>query len=185
MTRARKEVLPTMRLLTAVILISTTVIPATAQESGVTKPQAGFPEYAQHAPPSRVGLGIQVGDPSGISLKVYRRSATRKGLLGTVNAYSFLAAWNLDRFFYLNAHALRERALEDSPLNYYIGPGLIVGIRDDTRSSNDFVAGVSAEGGLNFFTERFEVFLGLTPWFRVLPDPGLYLGGGVGLRFYP
>ncbi|MDX1741548.1 MAG: hypothetical protein R3178_09655, partial [Rhodothermales bacterium] len=98
---------------------------------------------------------------------------------------SFLAAWNLDRFFYLNAHSLRERALEDSPLNYYIGPGVIVGVRDRTSDDSEFVAGVSAEGGLNFFTERFEVFLGLTPWFRVIPEPDLFLGGGVGIRFYP
>jgi hypothetical protein len=161
------------------------VRPAAAQEAGASSPTSSSPNLERHPPPSRVGLGIQVGDPSGISLKVYRRSTTRKGILGTVDAYSFLAAWNLDSFFYLNAHALKENALEDSPLNYYIGPGLIAGFRDNSTRGNDFVAGISVEGGVNFFTERFEVFLGLTPWFRVIPDPALYLGGGVGLRFYP
>lgn len=174
-----------MRLLPVFMLICVAVRPAAAQEAGTSSPTSPSPSFERHLPPSRVGLGIQVGDPSGISLKVYRRSATRKGILGTVDAYSFLAAWNLDSFFYLNAHALKENGLEDSPLNYYIGPGLIAGFRDNSARDNDFVAGISVEGGVNFFTERFEVFLGLTPWFRVIPDPDLYLGGGVGLRFYP
>ncbi len=158
--------------------------PGAAQEMGGSAPEATSPVLERHPPPGRVGVGIQVGDPTGVSLKIYRRSATRKGILGTVDAYTMLAAWNLDSFFYLDAHALKENALEDSPLNYYIGPGIIIGVRE-WRGENQSVAGVSVEGGLNFFTERFEVYLGLTPWFRIIPDPSLRLGGGVGLRFYP
>jgi len=142
-------------------------------------------DFGQHSPPNRLGIGVQVGDPSGISVKVYRRQAVRRGILGGTDAYSVLAAWNLNRFFYVATHALRENGLEDSPLNYYIGPGLIAGFREFGADDTDLVLGISAEGGINFFTERFEVFLGLTPWFRIIPNQGLYLGGGVGLRFYP
>lgn len=154
-------------------------------QADVSSSPATVADYEQHRPPSRVGLGGQVGDPSGLTLKVYRRQVAREGILRAADAYSFLAAWDLDQFFYFNTHAVHEQPLEDSPLNYYIGPGLIVGFRDRTNRDGEFVAGVSGDFGLNFFTERFEVFLGLTPWFRIIPDPGLYLGGGVGLRYYP
>jgi hypothetical protein len=173
-----------MRVLLLAILSSALATSLAAQDN-VSAPEPSPVNYDQHAPPSRLGLGLQVGDPTGISVKRYRSASTRKGILGTVDAYSFLAAWNLDQFFYLSAHALKENALEDSPLNYYIGPGVIAGVHERSSTDDDFVVGVSAEGGLNFFTERFEVFLGLTPWFRVVPEPGLFLGGGVGLRFYP
>ncbi len=139
--------------------------------------------YGQHSPPSRVGIGGQVGDPSGVTLKVYRRSVRDRGVFGSATAFSFLAAWNLDDFFYLNAHALHERPIEDSPLNYYLGPGVVIGI--DERPSRDLVLGISGDFGLNFFTHRFEVFLEITPWIKLIPDTDGSLGGGIGLRYYP
>ncbi len=173
-----------MRLVLLLGCLMAAAVPATAQDLGTSQTEATSPSAEPHPPPGRVGLGLQVGDPTGFSLKVYRRSSTRKGILGTVDAYTMLAAWNLDSFFYLDAHALKENGLEDSPLNYFIGPGVIVGVRE-WRDDTELVAGVSVEGGLNFFTEHFEVYLGLTPWFRFIPDLSLRIGGGVGLRFYP
>ena len=161
------------------------VAPAAAQTMSVPNERTAAPDYDQHEPEGRVGIGGQVGDPSGITVKVYRRNVERDGILKAAKAYSFLVAWDLDDFFYVNAHALHEHALEDSPLNYYLGPGLIVGFKESGSNNAEVVAGVSGDFGVNFFTERFEVFLGLTPWFRVFPDPGLHLSGGIGLRFYP
>ncbi len=175
-----------MRLLVlALALLAAAAVPASSQDAG-TRAASGSPSSLdQHRPPDRFGLGVQVGDPSGISLKLYQANAGRRGLLRTPDAYTFLIAWDLDRFFYVNAHALRERPIEDSPLNYYIGPGVIGGVRESAGNDADFVVGVSGDFGLNFFADRFEVFLGLSPWFRIIPDPDLNIGGGVGLRYYP
>lgn len=124
-------------------------------------------------PPGSVGLGGQIGDPSGITLKWYDRPGF---------AYEVLAAWDLDDFLFLNLHGLFERRLQDSPLNYFFGPGAYIGVED--RGDNDLVLGISGSFGLNFFTERFEVFLQLTPRLNVVPNTRGELGGGVGLRYY-
>jgi len=134
------------------------------------------PEDARaQAPRGNVGLGGQIGEPSGLTLKVYRRPGF---------AYDFLAAWDLDDFFFLNVHGLYERPLEDSPLRWYLGPGGFVGIANRGRGDDEVVLGVSATVGLNFFAEQFEVFLQLTPRLALTPDTDGDLGGGIGLRYY-
>lgn len=125
-------------------------------------------------PASDLGIGGQIGDPSGVTLKLYQRP----GL-----ALEFLAAWDLGSFFFLNGHALYERPIPDSPLHYYLGPGLILGVRDATDGT-DLVVGISGQVGVNFFVERFEVFLHLTPRLNVIPDTDGNFGGGIGLRYY-
>jgi hypothetical protein len=128
-------------------------------------------------PAGDLGLGGQIGDPSGITLKIYQRPTF---------AYELVAAWDLDDFFFLNGHALFERPIPDSPLRYYLGPGVVIGVQDDDtpRSRNDVVVGISGQAGVNFFVERFEVFLHLTPRLNVIPDTDGEIGGGIGLRYY-
>lgn len=126
------------------------------------------------SPAGAVGVGGQIGDPSGLTLRLYQRPSF---------AYDFLAAWDLDRFFFLNAHAIYERPIPDSPLHYYLGPGAVLGIQEDGED-NELVIGMSGQFGVNFFVERFEVFLQLTPRLNVIPDTDGQIGGGVGLRYY-
>lgn len=138
---------------------------------------AATPAAAQ-SPAGSFGLGGQIGDPSGITVKLYRRPGF---------AYDLLAAWDLDDFFFLNGHALYENPIPDSPLRYYLGPGVVVGFRDDDpprRSEDDVIVGISGQFGLNFFVEQFEVFLQLTPRLHVIPETDGDIGGGVGLRYY-
>ena len=124
-----------------------------------------------------VGLGGQIGDPSGVTLKLYEHPGF---------AYEFLAAWDLDDFFFLNAHVLFERSIPDSPLRYYLGPGVLIGFRETEpgRDEDDVVIGISGQFGVNFFVERFEVFLHLTPRLSVIPETDGDIGGGIGLRYY-
>lgn len=126
-------------------------------------------------PASDIGIGGQIGDPSGVTLKLYQRPGF---------SYEFLAAWDLDSFFFLNGHALYERPIPDSPLRYYLGPGVIIGIREDSNDETDLVVGISGQVGVNFFVERFEVFLHLTPRLDVIPSTDGDIGGGIGLRYY-
>lgn len=120
-----------------------------------------------------IGLGGQVGDPSGITLKVYQN----RGF-----AYDFLAAWDWDDYFLFNVHGLFERPLQNTPMNYYLGPGAFVIIKE--RRDDDILLGISGNFGINFFIERFEVFLQITPRLSVVPDTDGDVGGGVGLRYY-
>lgn len=129
---------------------------------------------AAQEPASDFGIGGQIGEPSGVTLKIYQRPTL---------AYELLAAWDLDQFFYLNAHALYERPIPDSPLRYYFGPGVVLGVTDG-RGSTDLVVGLSGQAGVNFFVERFEVFLHLTPRLNIIPNTDGDVGGGIGLRYY-
>jgi hypothetical protein len=94
-----------------------------------------------------------------------------------------LAAWDLDDFFSINLHLLRERTLTRSDFNLFWGPGLVVGVQD-LRTTTRFAMGVSVSAGTNFFVERFEVFLQVSPHLKLLPDISGVFGGGIGLRYY-
>lgn len=132
---------------------------------------------AAQSPAGSFGIGGQIGDPSGITIKLYQRPGF---------AYDLLAAWDLDDFFFLNGHALYEKPIPDSPLHYYLGPGILVGFEEEQGpgDEDEVVVGISGQFGLNFFVEQFEVFLQLTPRLHVIPDTDGDIGGGVGLRYY-
>lgn len=129
-------------------------------------------------PGRAVGLGGQIGDPSGITLKLYQRPGF---------AYDFLAAWDFDDFFFLNAHALYERPFLDAPRvgrrvpRYFLGPGAVLGIEERT---DKIVIGLSGNFGINLFIERFELFVQITPRINVIPNTDGDIGGGIGLRYY-
>ncbi|MXW64250.1 MAG: hypothetical protein F4Y00_10550 [Bacteroidetes bacterium SB0662_bin_6] len=125
-------------------------------------------------PPGKTGIGVQFGQPGGVSVKLYRKPGF---------AYEGLAAWNLSDFFFLSGHALYERTIPDSPLGYYLGPGGIAGIQQED-SQSDFVVGVSGTFGVHFFVERYEVFLQVNPRFELLPGTEGHIGGGIGVRYY-
>ncbi len=143
-----------------------------------TLPLLAQAQSYSHTPPSQTGLGGVIGNPSGLTLKVYGTDRS------SFTAYDFLLAYDLDRFFFFNLHGLYERPLPDSPLNYFLGPGVLLGVRERPRHDNEMVLGLSANTGINFFTERFEVFLQLTPRLHLLPRTEGDLGGGIGLRYY-
>jgi len=130
-----------------------------------------------------VGLGGQVGEPSGVSLKVYNENAP---------SYDFLAAWDLDNFFFLNAHAQWNNDINaeniDQDFEWFIGPGAFIGI--DDRGDNNFdddevVFGISGTIGLNFVIDRrFELYGQITPRISLVPDTDGDVGGGLGFRYY-
>ena len=131
-----------------------------------------FPGHAQRAR-GTVTLGPQVGQPGGISGKLYRSSQT---------AYEALVTTDGDETITLYLHRLHERALPDSLLYLYLGPGLLTGVRQLGGSPTPLF-GISGQVGLNFYAERFEVFLHLTPGLRFLPNPRRTMGASVGLRY--
>lgn len=128
------------------------------------------------------GLGGQVGDPSGVSLKFYNAGAP---------SYDFLAAWSsINDFFFLNAHAVFEEPIDaenvDQPLEWFIGPGAFLGTFENNGPfSGDVVVGISGTVGLQVvLAEHFELYLQATPRFALVPETEGELGGGLGLRYY-
>lgn len=134
------------------------------------------PAEAQRRP-GGVGFGGQIGEPSGVTIKVYNPNAV---------SYDFLAAWNLDDFFYLNVHGVYERHLNDEgSAHFFFGPGGFVGLRDRPRDEDDdVVLGISGTFGVNYFIERAELFAQVTPRLSLVPDTDGDVGGGIGVRFY-
>ena len=126
-----------------------------------------------------VGLGGQVGSPSGVTLKFHDANGP---------SYDFLAAWDLDDFFFLNGHAQFSRTINADNvdgLELFFGPGAFIGFQDTGVNDDEVVLGISGRVGLNLLLEeRFELFAQLTPRFNLVPETDGDLGGGLGFRYY-
>jgi len=132
------------------------------------------PSAAAQRAPGTFNLGMQVGQPSGMTGKLYRSAPT---------AYAGLFTTDADESAALYLYRLRERPLPDSLMHLYVGPGLLFGAHAlDTPTPNPDL-GLSLQAGLNFYADRFEVFLHVTPILRFLPKIRPGLGGSVGLRY--
>jgi hypothetical protein len=140
---------------------------------------AATPAQAQRTS-GAVGIGGQVGSPSGLTLKVFNDG----GL-----SYDFLAAWDLNDRFFLNVHGQYNNAITAENidgLGWFIGPGAFIGIVDRGSDVDDDVfLGISGRLGLNFvFAQRFELYGQITPRLNLIPNTDGDIGGGLGFRFY-
>ena len=129
-----------------------------------------------------LGVGFQVGQPTGISLKFYKENGM--GL-------DFLAAWDLDDFFFVNVHGNWEKHLDkNEKFHIYYGPGAFIGFRDkslvENKREDQLALGISAQLGFNyvFSPSNFEIFIQGTPRFQLIDNTQFDMGGGAGLRFY-
>jgi hypothetical protein len=129
-----------------------------------------------------VGVGFQVGDPTGLNLHFRNTKPMRLDIL---------FAWDFDDddhdFFFVNVHGLFFKPLNASPkMNFYYGPGAYIGFRDDNGKDDDddTVLGFSGNFGLNVEIDRFDIFLQLTPRLDLVPDTDFDIGGGIGARFF-
>ncbi|MFB6248712.1 MAG: RNA polymerase subunit sigma-54 [Salinibacter sp.] len=118
-------------------------------------------------------LGPQVGRPGGLTAKYYRSALV---------AYDATLTVDGDDFVRLSAHRLWEQPLPDSLMHVYYGPGLL-GIGRRLETDPALKVGVTGKLGLNFYAERFEVFLHVAPAIHFEPRPAPRLGLGVGLRY--
>lgn len=134
---------------------------------------APHPSQAQRTA-GRIGIGAQAGRPSGLTIKAYRHPQL---------AYDLALVWNLRDFVFVEAHRTHERPLPNSPLHVLVGPGLFAGL-DEAPRRNRATLGISGALGLNFFRERFEVFLQAVPRVRLYPATRAHMGGSVGIRYF-
>ena len=130
--------------------------------------------------PGDVGIGIQAGVPTGLSIRTYNP--------GNMN-FDLLAAWDLDDFFFVNIHGIFENHIGNSQVAHvFYGPGGFIGIRDrgsnEVDGKNDVDAGISGTLGLGFMIDKFEIYGRVTPRLSLIDNTNFDLGGGVGFRFY-
>ena len=122
-----------------------------------------------------VGIGVQIGQPTGLSIKVYK----------PVTSLDFLAAWNWNDFFFLNIHGLYDTHLNDqNTVHFFYGPGGFIGIRERSDRDDEVELGVSGSFGLDFIIHKFEIYLQATPRLALVKSTRFDMGGGVGFRIY-
>lgn len=155
----RPYLLPT---LLAFILVSMTFYAATAQ-----------------APGNGWGIGIQLGQPAGISIKKYNSAGMSADIL---------LAWDLDDFFFVNLHGTWEKPVDGAKgLEFVYGPGVFAGFEENNRNRDDddeIFLGISGTFGLSYYIDQFEIYLRLTPRLAVIESTNGDIGGGLGFRFY-
>lgn len=125
--------------------------------------------------PGEIGIGFQAGQPSGLSMKIYQQRTS----------WDILAAWDLDDFFFLNIHGVRDKHLnEQNTIHLFYGPGGFIGIRDRSDREDDIALGISGTLGIDFIIDKVELFGQITPRLELIEETDFDIGGGIGLRVY-
>ncbi len=132
--------------------------------------------FAQRAA-GDVGIGFQAGQPTGLSIKIYKPGGLSP---------DFLAAWDLDDFFFLSIIGIKENGLDNQhQFHFFYGPGAFIGIRDWPREYEDeVVIGFTGAIGLNVLIEKLEIFIQATPRLALIERTDFDMGGGAGMRYY-
>lgn len=123
-----------------------------------------------------LGLGLQGGKPTGITLTSYNPRGMSFDLLG---------AWDLEDFYFVNVHGLFSANLGNSGnVRFMYGPGAFAGITDLEGTEDKVELGLSGSVGLSFLISKLELYGRFTPRLQLTNETQADMGGGVGLRFY-
>lgn len=123
------------------------------------------------------GIGLMLGEPTGISVKSWNRDRT---------AFGIGAAWSLsgrNEAIHLHADYLVHSwfsGVDRGRLAFYYGIGGRIIFADDAT------AGVRIPLGLNYVFENapFDLFVEAVPILDLTPDTELAGNGAVGIRYY-
>lgn len=136
-----------------------------------------------------VGIGVIIGDPTGISGKKWidDENAVAGALawsLSDGNSIQLHADYLFHRYGWFQPKELKGRV----PL--YFGVGGRVKLKDDDngkgKNDGDILIGVRFPLGLSYiFSEApFDIFVEIAPIFDVVPDADFELTAAIGARFY-
>jgi hypothetical protein len=123
------------------------------------------------------GLGIILGEPTGVSAKLWTTGE---------NAFDFAAAWSFqgNGNLLLQAdyvwHIFRLIPVESGRLPFYVGVGA------EVVFANDPVLGVRVPLGLDylFANAPVDIFVELVPILRLAPSTDFDFAGGIGARYW-
>jgi hypothetical protein len=124
-----------------------------------------------------LGLGVMVGEPTGISLKSWNNDRS---------AFAFGAAWSFGRYDALHLHGdylLHNwfSEVEDGALAFYYGIGVRFLITEP-----DARVGIRIPFGLNYVIpdSRVDLFLEAVPILDLAPSTDFEGNGALGIRYY-
>jgi len=166
----RKSVL--LGLLFVTILISTGVCAQTQKTA-----------YKTHS--GNFGLGVILGEPTGISGKLW---------LGNGMAIDGAVAWSLSKNYSLHIHGdylfhnFTLIDVEQGKLPLYYGIGGRIKIREDDPNDNndDDAIGVRFPVGLAYLFEGapVDIFVEVVPILDLAPDTDFDINGAIGFRYF-
>lgn len=129
-----------------------------------------------------IGVGIIVGEPTGISLKSW---------LSPSQAFDVAAAWSFDRYesfqFQIDYVLHSNRLFQQSRLPVYYGVGSRFKVKDEhDHHGHDDHVGVRFPLGVTYLFQRhpLDLFFEVAPTLDVMPDTDVTVNGGMGMRFY-
>lgn len=143
--------------------------------------ECGFLQIQAQPSSGQFGIGIQFGDPSGLSMRIHKPSGMSPDIL---------LAWDLNDFFFANVHGVLEQPISGAGnFNFIYGPGAFIGLRN--RGGNNFLGGddeinlgLSGVVGINVYIQQFEIYLRVTPYLLLVERTDAEIGGGLGFRYY-
>ena len=128
---------------------------------------------------SGFGMGIMLGEPSGLSGKLWS---------GGINAFDFGLAWSTSKNSGVAFHAdyvwhkMDMITVDKGALPFYYG----IGVRYRNRDNSDDNIGVRVPFGLDYlFTQSaFDVFFEVVPILDLAPDTDFDINVAIGGRYF-
>jgi len=131
------------------------------------------------------GLGVIVGEPTGISAKKWT---------GNSNALDFAAAWSLDSetfHFHMDylVHNFSLIQVDKGRLPLYYGIGGRIRLAEDNandNSNNDDFIGIRIPVGLEylFADAPLDIFLEIVPILDLVPETDFDFNAAIGVRYF-
>ncbi|MDX1700148.1 MAG: hypothetical protein R3250_05985 [Melioribacteraceae bacterium] len=126
---------------------------------------------------SGFGIGIIIGEPTGISLKNWTSQNTALDA-GVAWAFGRKGALHIHADYLIHEFEMIETKHGQLPVYYGIGGRVLL--------ASDFRVGVRGVIGLSYLLEEIplDVFLEIVPIFDLVPRTDLSFNAGIGLRYF-
>lgn len=132
---------------------------------------------AQPGKPGNFGLGVMIGEPTGVAAKLW---------LGSTSAIDGVLAWSFAGNPALEIHAdylihfFDLIRVEQGRLPLYLGIGASVSLGPEPEFGARFPLG----GAYHFDSFPLDIFLEVGPIFLLVPGTSFDFSGGAGFRYY-
>ena len=132
------------------------------------------------------GIGIILGEPTGLSLKFWTSYSTA---IDVAAAWSFIkgSAVHLHADYLLHSFDLIKLDINQLPVYYGIGGRIkFVDVTDNGNDKHNYRVGVRIPLGLDFLPANipFDFFIEIVPLLDLIPKTEFNVNGGIGFRYF-